>query len=71
VRDAVRDGTGLAGARPGEHPDRTAQRGRDGTLLGVKTVEQAVGVGHGTSSFGRGSAPMVLRAADSRGPRAE
>ena len=43
VRDAVRDGAGLAGAGAGDDADRPAQRGGDVALLGIEAVEQGVG----------------------------
>ena len=50
VRDAVRDRARLARAGAGEHADGSAQRGRDGTLLGVERVEEGFGGHRGTVS---------------------
>ena len=46
VRDPVGDRAGLAGAGPGQHPHRAAQRLGDASLLGVEGREELVGGGH-------------------------
>ncbi len=47
VRDAVRDGAGLAGAGTRDDAHRPAQRRGDLALLGIEGVEQVIGGGHG------------------------
>jgi hypothetical protein len=47
IRDAVRDGTRLAGARTGEDAERPGRGERDLALLGVEPVEDLVGGGCG------------------------
>ncbi|GAB3081535.1 hypothetical protein GCM10027053_52840 [Intrasporangium mesophilum] len=43
IRDAVRDGAGLAGARTGKDAQRARGRARDLPLLGVEPGEDVVG----------------------------